>query len=74
MPNQTLMSDQPTGHAYPSQVQLVCPLCGSESAFPVAAKHHHLVEYAGVCGAVSAPRIRCDAVVTVHVTSHVFPI
>ena len=74
MPDQTLRSAAPAGHAYPSLMRLVCPKCGSDVALPQAAKHRHLVEYAGVCGSAQAPRLRCDAVMTVHVSSHVFPI
>ena len=61
------------GYEYAPEVSIVCPKCGHTSSFPLAARRATAIEYAGVCGAAYAPRSWCDAVLSVRVTSHLFP-
>ena len=64
----------PAGFHYPPRASVVCPRCGHMSVFPFVAKNDHTVDYAGVCGAADGPGVWCDAVLTVRVTSHLFPV
>ncbi len=65
--------EPPAAYEYPPRVSVVCPKCGHTSVFPFAGKHGNTIEYVGVCGAAYAPRLWCDAVINVHVSSHLFP-
>lgn len=73
MPDGAIALEPPVAYEYPPHVSVVCPKCGHMSVFPFAAKHGNAVEYVGVCGAAYAPRSWCDAVLNVHVSSHLFP-
>ncbi len=68
------MTLQPSAvYEYPQRVSVVCPKCGQMSAFAFVGTDGTTVEYAGVCGAAYAPRLWCDAVLNLQVTSHIFP-
>ncbi len=73
MSDEAIGLDPSAAYEYPQLISIVCPKCGHLSAFPLAIKQQDSVEYAGVCGAVSAPGMWCDAVLRVRVTSHLFP-
>ncbi len=73
MSDRDIVPDPVVRYEYPLEVSVVCPKCGHTSSFPLAAKRDKAIEYAGVCGATYAPRLWCDAVLHVRVTSHLFP-
>jgi hypothetical protein len=73
MPRESIALEPSTTYVYPQKVSVVCPKCGHLSAFPFAGTDGTVVEYAGVCGALVAPRQWCDLVLDVHVTSHMLP-
>ena len=73
MPNGVTHPETPTDYDYASHVILECPKCGNKGAVPFSKAHDTTVEYAGVCEAVFDAGQWCGAVLTVQVTTHVFP-
>jgi hypothetical protein len=65
--------NRPIGYAYPSRVTVVRPKCGQTSAFPLASSHDNVVRYVGVCNAVYAAGLWCDASLNIEVSSHLLP-
>ena len=73
MSNRATTPETPTAYDYTSHVTLECPKCGRAGSFPFVKTHKSVVEYAGVCDAGSDAGRWCGTVLTVQVTTHVFP-
>ena len=73
MSNRGATPETPTAYAHASHVTLECPKCGHRGSFPFLQTHKSAVEYAGVCNAGLDAGRWCGTVLTVQVTTHVFP-
>ena len=73
MSDRAMIPEAPAGYEYASHVILECPKCGRRGSFPFSSTHESSVEYAGVCGPLVDAGRWCGAVLSVQVTTHVFP-